>query len=253
MRVEKIRDCTLIYRDTEEAIVIACDSIGAIGDKEMDVVKVTPELTAYETVKVALGELLALGAAPIAVSDGLAVETYPTGKRMIDGVRKAISELPDYEIALTGSCEDNMHTVQTGAGITVIGIIQEAQVKYRITKPGDRAVLFGTPLYGDDFSKKLHLALQLPDFTAIRKVPGLLEMVPVGSKGIAYEVLKIAEDNGLGFEWENSLPFDVRQSGGPASCCVATLPEAGIAQLKKYTEKQATELGSFVKNKSSLN
>ena len=71
MRVEKIRDCTLIYRDTEEAIVITCDSIGAIGDKEMDVVKVTPELTAYETVKVALGELLALGAAPIAVSDGL--------------------------------------------------------------------------------------------------------------------------------------------------------------------------------------
>ena len=126
-------------------------------------------------------------------------------------------------------------------------------MKYRITKPGYRAVLCGTPLYGDDFSKKLHLALQLPDFTAIRKVPGLLEMVPVGSKGIAYEVLKIAEDNGLGFEWENSLPFDVRQSGGPASCCVATLPEAGIAQLKKYTEKQVTELGSFVKNKSSLN
>ncbi|RHO60499.1 selenophosphate synthase [Eubacterium sp. AM05-23] len=248
MRVEKIRDCTLIYRDTEEAIVITCDSIGAIGDKEMDVVRVTPELTAYETVKVALGELLALGAAPIAISDGLAVETDPTGKRMISGIKKAIAELPDYEIALTGSCEDNMPTVQTGAGITVIGLIQAKQVKYQITRPGDRAVLFGRPLYGENFSKQLHLALQLPDFTAIRKISGLLEMVPVGSKGIAYEVLKIAEDNGLGFEWENQLPFDVKQSGGPASCCVGTIPEAEIAQLEKYTGKQITELGSFIKN-----
>ncbi|WP_195269258.1 AIR synthase related protein [Eubacterium sp. 1001713B170207_170306_E7] len=247
MRVEKIRDCTLIYKDTKEAIVITCDSIGAIGDKAMDVVRVPPELTAYETVKVALGELLALGAAPIAISDGLAVETDPTGKRMINGIKKAIAELPDYEIALTGSCEDNMPTVQTGAGITVIGLVREDQVKYRITKPGDKAVLFGKPLYGDDFSKQLHLALQLPDFTAIRKISGLLEMVPVGSKGIAYEVLKIAEDNGLSFEWKDCLPFDIGQSGGPASCCVATVPADMVSQLENYTGKQVAELGCFVK------
>ena len=46
MRVEK-SETVPDYRDTEEAIVITCDSIGAIGDKEMDVVRVTPELTAY--------------------------------------------------------------------------------------------------------------------------------------------------------------------------------------------------------------
>lgn len=247
MRVRKIRDCTLIYTGKDKAIVITCDSIGAIGNKEMDVVKVTPELTAYETVKVALGEMLSLGAAPIAISDGLAVETEPTGLRMIDGIKKAISELPDYEIALTGSCEDNMPTVQTGAGITVIGLIREEQIKYRITKPGDKAVLFGKPLYGEDFSNQLHLALQLPDFAAIRKISDLQEMVPVGSKGIAYEVEKIAADNELDFEWGDGLPFDVRQSGGPASCCVATVPERAVSQLEKWTRKQVTALGTFVK------
>ncbi|MEG0379915.1 MAG: selenophosphate synthase, partial [Eubacterium sp.] len=193
MRTEKIRDCTLIYLNNKEAIVITCDSIGAIGNKEMDIVRVTPEHAGHETAKVALGEMIALGAVPVALSDGLSVEMHPTGERMINGIKEAINELPDYEIALTGSCEDNMPTVQTGAGITAIGLIKNHEIKYKITKNGDIGVLFGKPLYGDNFTNERHLALSLPDFNAIRKIEQVAEMVPVGSKGIAYEIEKIAE------------------------------------------------------------
>ncbi|MEG0310215.1 MAG: AIR synthase related protein [Eubacterium sp.] len=247
MRIEKIRDCTVIYLNQTEAIVITCDSIGAIGNKKMDIVQVTPEHAGHETAKVALGEMLALGATPIAVSDGLSVEMHPTGERIIKGIKDAIAELPDYEIALTGSCEDNMPTVQTGAGITVVGVVKNHEIKYKITQSGYIGLLVGKPLYGEDFSKELYLALRLPDFRNLRKIKETSEMVPVGSKGVAYEIEKIAEDNGLHFQWNEQISFDINQSGGPASCCVVTVQEKDFQNFCKQNEKMVTVLGEFQK------
>ena len=101
-----------------------------------------------------------------------------------------------------------------------------------------------------DESIEMHIKLGVDSRHADQQVRGAI-VLPNGT-GNTLSLIHIQmcirdRDNGLGFEWENSLPFDVRQSGGPASCCVATLPQAGVAQLKKYTGKQVTELGSFIK------
>ena len=245
MEIKKIRDCTFIYIRPGEAIVITCDSIGAIGNKEKDVVRVTPEHSGHETAKVALAEMLAIGAAPVAISNGLTMEMEPTGRRFVAGIREAMAELPEYPMALTGSSEDNMPTLQTGAGLTVVGIIRDEDIRFKITRPGDVAVLLGKPLCGENFSRELHLALRLPDFHRISSLPERREMVPVGSKGVAYEVEKIAQDNGLDFVYEPELPFDLAGSGGPASSCVVTLASEQVAGLEEKIGKMVTVLGYF--------
>ena len=245
IEIKKIRDCTLIFTRPEEAIVITCDSIGGIGNKPQDIVKVTPEHSGHETAKVALAEILAIGATPVAISNGLTMEMEPTGKRFVAGIKEAMEELPEYPMALTGSSEDNMPTVQTGAGITVIGVIQKEAIRFKKTRPGDKAVLFGKPLCGDDFKKELHLALRLPDYHKICQLTSLREMVPVGSKGVAYEVEKIAEDNHLSFDYAEKIPFDLEASGGPASSCVVTMSAENGEGLQEQIGKMVTVLGEF--------
>lgn len=245
MRTERIRDCLLIYLHEKEAIVVTCDSIGAIGNKPQDIIQVTPEHTGHETAKVAFSEMIALGATPLVVSDGLSVETEPTGRRLMAGIQEAIAELPEYEIAMTGSCEDNMPTVQTGAGITVIGIIKPEEMYYRLTKATDLAVLMGRPLYGKDFSQHLDQALRLPDYRKIRKLTCIKEMVPVGSHGIGYEAEKIAADNHLVFKPFETLPFEMDHSGGPASCCVVTVAAEELEWLQDHFEKDVIPFGTF--------
>lgn len=245
MQAEKIRDCTLIHLNSEQILVVTCDSIGAIGSKEMDCIRVPPQVSGYETAKVALAELLSLGAVPIALSDGLCVEMNPTGSQMITGIKKAIAQLSEYSISLTGSCEDNIPTVQTGAGITAIGLIHPLKVLHRLTQKGDIGVLFGKPLYGDSFTKELDKALNLTDFKAVRNIKSLKEMVPVGSKGIAYEIEKVADDNEHSFKWKKDLPFDIHQSGGPAACCIGTIAKENLDSLNKESPKKITVLGTF--------
>ncbi|MDO4289328.1 MAG: hypothetical protein Q4C55_09090 [Eubacterium sp.] len=245
MEIEKIRDCTLVYTRPDEAIVITCDSIGAIGNKPEDVVKVTPEHSGHETAKVALAEMLAIGATPVAISNGLTMEMTPTGERFVNGIREAMAELPEYPMALTGSSEDNMPTLQTGAGITVVGIIKKEAIRFRCTRPKDVAVLLGKPLCGESFSKELHLALRLPDFHKISQLPEGREMVPVGSKGIGYEVKKIAEDNGLTFNYVEDCPFDLKASGGPSASCILTLDPEDLPGLEERVGKMVTVLGRF--------
>lgn len=245
MKTERIRDCLVLEIHPGELLVITCDSIGAIGNKEKDVVKVTPEHTGHETAKVALGEMIALGAAPVAISDGLSVEMEPTGRRIMAGIQEAIDELPEYDIAMTGSCEDNMPTLQTGAGITVVGMVSRKDLFYQITRPGNVALLMGRPLFGKDFSAHLDAALRLPDYRMIRKIPYVKEMVPVGSHGALFEAEKIAADNGLVFKEYDNLPFDIRQSGGPASCCVITVSRDAVGLVQEAFYKEATPIGEF--------
>ncbi len=238
-----IGDCTLIDLADGRSLVITCDSIGAIGNKEADLVKVSPEYVGETTVRVALAEMIALGATPVAVSNGLSVETDPTGKRIIQGIRNAVSELVDSDIALTGSCEDNMATVQTGAGITVIGMIDNQHIKTRMVQPGDVALLLGRTLLGEDYVTYFDKALKLTDYQQLRSLSEIKEMRPVGSKGIAYELEQFAAENGLAVRYTESLTIDLKTSGGPSSSCIVITQKKHLRRIEETTDKEVTLLG----------
>ena len=87
--IEKYRDLIIIY-EKDRAYVISCDSLGAIGSKEHDVVKVDEEIVGRTTIKVALAEALCLGAKPLVIADTLAVEMKPTGEKNYKCYRKGV-------------------------------------------------------------------------------------------------------------------------------------------------------------------
>jgi len=242
-----IGDCTVIDLMDGRSMVITCDSIGAIGNKEADLVNVTPEHVGETTVRVALAEMIAIGATPVAISNGLSVETDPTGKRIIQGIRDAISELTEYNIALTGSCEDNMKTVQTGAGITVIGIIDNKSFKTQLAKPGDIALLIGRTLVGHDYVTYFDKALKLSDYQKLRSLSEIKEIRPVGSKGIAYELDHLVQGNGLRVRYEEQLPVNLQTSGGPSPSCIVITQKECVEKIKQTVDKEITFLGTLQK------
>jgi len=242
-----IGDCTVVDLTDGRSLVITCDSIGAIGNKEADLVKVTPEHVGETTVRVALAEMIAIGATPVAISNGLSVETDPTGKRIVQGIREAMSELTESDIALTGSCEDNMKTVQTGAGITVIGLIDNDGFKTQLAKPGDIALLIGRTLVGHDYVTYFDKALKLTDYQQLRSLPEIKEMRPVGSKGIAYELDHLAENNGLIAQYDENIPIDIHTSGGPSSSCIVVTHKEHLETIQRSVNKEVTYLGLLQK------
>jgi selenophosphate synthetase-related protein len=117
--IERYRDLVVIY-ENDVAYVISCDSLGAIGNKENDVLKVDEEIVGKTTVKVALSEVLCVGAKPLVISDTLSVEMDPTGQKILRGIKCELEENGLSDVVFTGSTEENFPTSITGIGITVI-------------------------------------------------------------------------------------------------------------------------------------
>lgn len=247
MKIEKFRDITLIHINEHQIITISCDSSGGIGDKELDIVKTTPEIVGFFTTNVALAETLAIGATPITISNTLTVEMESTGKKIIEGVKKSLRVLPNSEnIAITGSTEDNFHTLQTGMGITVIGVIDKNKWKKPITNSGDLAVVVGLPKVGHEvLLDKGKEILSLENLLKLTEKSFVNEILPVGSKGILYEANVMAESNNLSFLLEENVSIDINKSAGPATCAVVSIKEEDLQILKEYIDLPINIIGKF--------
>jgi len=187
MNIMQIRDITIIDYDENNYLGIACDSCGGIGYKECDLVKASPQLTAYHTGKVVLAELMSMGFTPFVLADGLAVEMNDTGKQLIEGFNQVLSKL-SFSVHLTGSTEENIKTVQTSMGVTCIGFCNKNKLKFNKTKSGDICLLVGLPMVGKEVLQNADKILDMDDFEKLFNCDFIKEMLPVGSRGIECEL-----------------------------------------------------------------
>ncbi|WP_427339681.1 AIR synthase related protein [Caloranaerobacter sp. DY30410] len=234
MGARKFRDLTFVEINEEQLLVIACDSSGAIGSKENDIVKVSPDILGYFTTNVALCEILSVGGEPLVIVNTLSVEMNDTGSKIIEGIKRAIEPISvDKDIIITGSTEENFPVIQTGMGITVIGIINTKNWTMPMTKKGAIAVVVGLPKIGEEviadngkeiFSLKILLEL--------KKYPFIQEILPVGSKGILFELKEMARTNGLNLSIFNDIKVDLYKSAGPATCAIVSIEEKYFDLLK---------------------
>lgn len=225
----QIRDLTIIDLRHGESLVVACDSAGAVGPKELDEVKVSNYILGRFISRVALMEVVASGAIPILVTDALAVEMEPSGAEIIAGIKDELKQLGlEDQVRITGSTEENFVAKQSGVGITVIGIGETEKLRLISAKPGDELLCLGLPKVGSE------VTLTDPEIITARTFMDLLgdqevhEVVPVGSKGILYEARTLAETNGLELELNPECGLPLKKSGGPATCAiVAAAPGFG--------------------------
>jgi len=245
MEIRQLRDLTLVSIDEKRYMGISCDSCGAIGIKEHDVVKASPQITAYQTAKVVLAELMSMGFTPLVLADGLAVEMNDTGKQLIEGFNEALSKLKTCKVHLTGSTEENMKTVQTSMGVTGIGICDKDKLKYKKTYKNDICMLVGIPLVGNDVINNPDKILDITDFESLYLCDEIKEILPIGSRGISSELKGLCEYSNLSFKYDDNISVDINKSGGPSTCAIITINITNMEIIKTLTSRPIELLGSF--------
>ncbi|AYB41213.1 AIR synthase related protein [Brevibacillus laterosporus] len=221
--LQKVRDLTLFRINEAQSIVIACDSDGGIGTKPQDIVQIAPDMLGRFAVRVPLFELIACGASPFMICDTLSVEFEGYGEEILRGIKEYAKEAGVTEdIQFTGSTEENIPTMQTGVGITVLGLVQQSQFSPGTAQPREAIMCAGLPKSGPKHEVRLDdpEMLSLADLIHLRAHPGVHDLLPVGSKGIAYEMDQLAKSASLSYRLTTPPALDLEESGGPSTCVI---------------------------------
>lgn len=246
MKIEKYRDLTLIDINESQLLVVSCDSSGGIGEKENDIVKTSPEIVGYFGTQVAMMELMAFGAKPITVVNTLSVEMDNTGKRVLKGIQKALKPLGlDDKNIVTGSTEENFPVSVTGIGITVIGIIDKKNWIKPRTSPNMIAAVIGVPKLGNEVLEARDQIMSISKLIELKRKDYIGEILPVGSKGILYELKEIISSNNMEFVLEEDINLDLKKSGGPSTCVIVSMDENKYTELKKEFSLQVEKIAKF--------
>lgn len=217
MTTTQFRDLSLIPLTATETLVIACDSSAGIGEKQADVVAIDPAITAAYSLRVPLLELLCFGATPVAITDTIGNELHPTGERIISGIRGEMQRAGLADLPLNGSTEDNMATLTTSIGVTVVARIETA--KLPVVGRHELAVFqMGTPYVADQVVAHLDSIFSYDAVRQLVQRDDVVDLLPVGSKGVANETAQMAQTHGLNVEATVDLTDEAfTQSAGPAT------------------------------------
>lgn len=242
MTIKRFRDLTLF--DVEATtFLLACDSIGGIGAKEADVIKVSEEVVGYFLCRVPLMELLSQGVSPGVAVLTLANEKTPTAEGVYRGVAMALEEIGiDPSMILNGSTEENIPTIQTGTGITLIGATGK-DFAFSTSPAGSQIYALGIPKVGDAVLEDKGEIVPLALITELKQNKDIFELLPVGSKGCIYEANELARTSGLRFKEADTLPSWAHDSAGPACVVLATVDHPDVL---KGVEVPTTLLGTLV-------
>lgn len=227
--VRSVRDLSVTAVTRELWLVVACDSVGAIGPKELDAYGTSAEVAGYFAARVPLVEVVASGATPFLIVDTLSVERHPTGDAIIRAIRAIASEAGMHGAAVvTGSTEDNVPTRQTGIGITVLAVVSPDAFRPATALAGDLLAVAGLPLSAPDHEVRRgdERILPLDALQRLLAIDGVHDVLPVGSRGIAAEAHDLATSAGLDLELEADAPVDLGHSAGPATCVVFSADDA---------------------------
>lgn len=254
MQISKYRDLTLIDMGSE-LITIACDSCGGIGESEMDIVKISNDVVGYFTARVCLFETISFGADPIAIVNNFCVGMESRGQGLLKGINRAIDEYNKVGFnnkiindAVTGSTEENFKTLQTALGVTVIGKKGNKIIREEV-KDNDYVISIGLPKVGneviEDIINKKNEIVSFNTLKVLINEIGAKDILPVGSKGILYELTQIEKVNNININIEEKLNIDIKKSSGPATTILAVIAKDDLERLKSLIKEPVHIVGKI--------
>lgn len=245
--LKKFRDINLMQIDGN-TITIACDSCAGVGALEHDIIKADGYLTGYLTAFVPLAETIAIGARPVVIVNTLSVSKDSYGMSIIDGIKgAALDARLNGEDVVTGSTEENFVVPVTSLGVTVIGILDEDA----LPKPIDKECslyLVGLPSSGKEVIEHLDEILTLDVVAKLKETSEVIDILPVGSKGIEFEVFEMAKYLNASVKFKNNHKIELKKSAGPATCAVIAISSFS-KEIFLNLNILITELGTFIPNK----
>ncbi len=213
------RDVDFIKVNEDQYMTIACDSCGAIGLKEHDIVKAPYSITGKYTTRVCLMEVLSIGAKPIALTVNICNEPNPTGEEILMGICDELSEA-GLNIPITISTEKNMETSMTALGITVIGIINKDDILLNKISKENYVYAVGIPSIGNEVLENETSIANTEILQKLLKHRSINEIIPVGSCGIAGELDKLSKVHDMKIDFADNLHIDIHKSAGPCTVIV---------------------------------
>jgi selenophosphate synthetase-related protein len=242
-------DVSIVKVPTGHAIVAGSTSSGAVGPKIEDKVKVDGQILGKFLARVSLMDVIATGAFPILLSVTLGVEKEPTGNAILDGIRKEARTLGlDPDQVLMENTEDNFETVQTGAGLTVVGFANEEELRLGKTVPGDLVVAIGRPKVGDEVisaEAKGEIA-DLKNIIQLSQKKYVHDIAPVGTFGIADQARMIAYAVGRQLKLIEAKTLDLNKSAGPATVVLASIEKERLEDLTSLIRKPVNVIGEIL-------
>lgn len=242
-------DVSILKIPTGHIIVVGSVSSGGVGPKPMDRVKVSGRDLGKFLARVALMDVAATGAFPILVSVTLGVEKEPAGSEILDGVRKEVRVLGlEPSRVLMENTEENFETVQTGVGITVIGLANEDELRLGKTRPGDLIVAIGQPKVGDEVlpAEARGEIADLKDVILLTQKEFVHDIIPVGSFGITHEAQMVAYSVGRQAKLEESKELRLKKSAGPATVVLTTMDRKKVKELTLLLRKPINVVGEIL-------
>ncbi|WP_226654725.1 ATP-binding protein [Pseudalkalibacillus hwajinpoensis] len=223
-----MRDGTVIGLG-DETLIITSDNSGAIGLKEQDHVAVPYDVVSYYAFRVAAMENIALGGHPVSV----VMHNFCGGSEweaLVSGVECGKRELGfNQEIKITGSSETNMPLLQSALGVVVLGRQNRTLPEVRLDDATKFAVI-GKPLVGEEVVNEEVAIAPLELFRWMSEQMGVQSVLPVGSKGILYELNELVD----GVEVEECkvrAELDLYKSSGPSTCFIVAYDRVVEEQL----------------------
>jgi ribosomal protein S8 len=241
-------DVSILKMPTGHAIVTGSTSSGAVGPKEFDRVKVDGQVLGKFLARVALMDVITTGAFPLLLSLTLGVEKQSTGAAISEGVsREARSIGLDPQQVLLENTEDNFETVQTGAGLTVVGLANENELRLGKTLPGDLIVAVGRPKVGEEViaAEARGEIADLRNMAQLCQCRYVHDISAVGGFGIASEAKMMAYGVGRQLKlWEKS-GVDLNKSAGPATVVLVTIDRERLEDLTSLISKPINVIGEI--------
>jgi hypothetical protein len=199
------------------------------------------------TARVALMELLAVGADPISIAGTLAVEPEPTGNQILRGIEDEVRYAGFGGLPTICSSEKNVTVHQTGVGVTALGSLASSRLMIGRCRDKDELVAIGEPRVRDEVleGERRRLIADTKDVCKLRKFSFVHEIIPVGSKGILHEARILAKDSKLSLSQANSR-VDLKKSAGPSTVLLCAIPNGRLNDLKRVVGgKPTSTIGYF--------
>lgn len=227
------RDIAVVQLSKEEELVIASDNSGAIGKKRLDDVSVSYKTVSYYSFRVALMECIAAGASPFSV----VIQNFngdEAWKDLVAGVEQAMKEIELDHLSITGSTETNFELVQSAVGLTVLGKRGKTTQTDSLSYSNQvKVATIGKPLVGDEVNQHEEEIAPLDLFQWFCRHESVSAVLPVGSKGILYELGQLFANQSLSYTSE----LDMQRSSGPSTCFIVVYPRTVDIEVQEKAGK----------------
>lgn len=228
------RDMTRLPLVSGKELLIASDISSGIGEQELDVLRASYEVVGAFAARVAMLEIMAARGTVKALQYMVGGAYDPVVVRVRQGIASELDKAGLSSVPINGSHESNMQVSCTSVGVTAIG---EGDPEEGHSHSAYVLYVMGRPLVGHEVLEQPESIVSYEMVRSILQHPGTERMLPVGSRGIAYEVHVMTSLQGRGLEDMNIAEDLLHHSGGPStSVLVAVRSELHHMWAKEFPD-----------------